>query len=337
MLDYMLPDGFMIRPATLQDAEPITAMLNAAAQRLTGASETTVEETYRYWSSPNFNVARDTRLVVAPNGQFVGYDEVWDLNDPHTLVFVWGRVHPDYTRMGIGSALLRWAEERARQAILLAPAEARVVMQVSPLSIDQPAQEMLRDKVFQLVRHILRMVIELDNPPGAPIWPEGIQVRTVVAGQDEYAAFAAGREAFRDHWGFTEHPIEEEYQHWSHTVLADPQYDPSLWFLAVDGEEIAGNSMCRKYTSDDPHMGWVASLSVRRPWRKQGLGLALLLHSFAEFHRRGYRKVALGVDAQNLTGALRLYEKAGMHSDLRHTLSTYEKELRPGKNLSTVE
>ncbi len=81
-------------------------------------------------------------------------------------------------------------------------------------------------------------------------------------------------------------------------------------------------------------MGWVGSLSVRRPWRRRGLGLALLLHSFHALQERGKARVGLGVDAQNLTGATRLYEKAGMHSDPRRQWSVYEKELRPGIELS---
>ncbi|HEV2582694.1 MAG TPA: GNAT family N-acetyltransferase, partial [Ktedonobacteraceae bacterium] len=79
--------------------------------------------------------------------------------------------------------------------------------------------------------------------------------------------------------------------------------------------------------------GWVNTLAVLRPWRKQGLGMALLLHSFREFYQRGKRKVGLGVDSQNLTGATRLYQRAGMHVAREHI--TYEKELRAGIELST--
>ena len=82
----------------------------------------------------------------------------------------------------------------------------------------------------------------------------------------------------------------------------------------------------------DEGIGWVSSLGVRRPCRKRGLGLALLRHAFSEFYRRGKRKVGLGVDAQNLTGALRLYENAGMH--VHQTFDQYEKELRPGVEIS---
>ncbi|MCK4450237.1 MAG: GNAT family N-acetyltransferase [Anaerolineae bacterium] len=101
----------------------------------------------------------------------------------------------------------------------------------------------------------------------------------------------------------------------------------------MDGEEITGMSLCCPKTAEDPGMGWVDSLGVRRPWRRRGLALALLHHSFGEFYRRGKRKVSLEVDAQSLTGATRLYEKAGMHVDRQYVM--YEKELRPGRDLST--
>ncbi len=105
-------------------------------------------------------------------------------------------------------------------------------------------------------------------------------------------------------------------------------------FIAMDGPsgEIAGLNLCRPVSYYDAERGWVGEIGVRRPWRKQGLGLALLRHAFNEFYRRGKRKVGLGVDAQNLTGALRLYESAGMHVDQAY--DTYEKEIRPGREIS---
>jgi ribosomal protein S18 acetylase RimI-like enzyme len=179
------------------------------------------------------------------------------------------------------------------------------------------------------------MVIELNGSPTEPVWPAGIKVRSLKIGLDERAVVSAVRESFQDHWGYIERPYEEEFNRWQHRMDNDPDFDPVLWFLAMDGDEIAGISLCWPKVSDDPDMGWVQTLGVRRPWRKQGLGLALLQHSFGELYRRGKRKVGLGVDAQNLTGALRLYEKAGMRSDPAHQFSVYEKELRPGEDLAT--
>ena len=173
----------------------------------------------------------------------------------------------------------------------------------------------------------------MNGSPPETVAPDGIAIRAFVRDRDMRALVLADRDAFQDHWGYVEHPLEEEYQEWVHWIDNNPDHDPSLWFLAMDGEEIAGMSLCCPKTAEDPEMGWVDSLGVRRPWRRRGVALALLRHSFGELYRRGKRKVGLGVDAQSLTGALDLYKKAGMRVDRQYI--TYEKELRPGRDLST--
>ncbi len=119
------------------------------------------------------------------------------------------------------------------------------------------------------------------------------------------------------------------FEEWKHWMLDREGFDPTLFFLAFDGQQLAGCSLCSYELGD----GWVNTLAVLRPWRKQGLGMALLLHSFGEFYRRGKRRVGLGVDSQNLTGATRLYQRAGMHVSREYI--SYEKELRAGIELST--
>ena len=129
-----------------------------------------------------------------------------------------------------------------------------------------------------------------------------------------------------------EESFEEGFQRFIHIMTEYEGFDPSLWWLAFEGDQLAGICLCRPQSYDDPNMGYVSILGVRRPWRTHGLGLAFLHHSFGEFYRRGKRKVSLGVDAENLTGALRLYEKAGMHVHLQ--FDTFEKEIRPGREIS---
>ena len=177
------------------------------------------------------------------------------------------------------------------------------------------------------------MQIEMDEPVPAPEFPEGILLRTYQPGIDAEAAYRAQTNSFRDHFGFVEEPLEEGLEHFKH-FWEQPGFDPGLLFLAIDGTsgEIAGISLCPPHSIDDPELGWVSTLGVCRPWRKRGIGLALLRHSFNEFYRRGKRKVGLGVDAQNLTGALRLYENAGMH--VQQVFDMYEKELRSGAEIS---
>jgi mycothiol synthase len=319
----------------MDDIHDVVALVNADAKQVIGVEKFTTDEFEPEWTTPRFDLERDTRLVLAPDGSVVGYDEVWDLENPHVQIFCWGRVHPAHTGRGVGTCLLGWAEERARQAILLAPAEARVKLLVDTLEINPLAHELFSNCGFQLVRHSLRMVTSLNGSHPQPQWPAGITVRTMQVEQDERAIFATSREAFQDHWGHVDRPFEEEYTRWLHHNKSRQDFDPSLWFLAMDGDQIAGICLCRMTTHDDPEMGWVSILAVRKPWRQHGLGLALLHNAFGAFQRRGKSKVGLGVDAENLTGATRLYQRAGMQSDPNRQFSIYEKELRPGIEFAT--
>lgn len=334
-MKYELPQGYQLRPVTMQDLEPVIEMFNVWAQEMLGVRKFEAQGIGREWHTPGFDLWRDTRLVTAPDGQVAGYMEIWDLNDPHVRVNCWGRVHPEHEAAGVGPALLAWAEERARQAVPKAPAQARVALVTGVLSIDQAGQRHFQQAGFKLVRHSLRMVIELNGKPPAPCWPPGMTVQTMRLGQQERAVVQAVRESFQDHFGYVESPFEDEFARWEHFMQNDEDFEPSLWFVAMDGDEVAGISLCYRKVADDPEMGWVGTLGVRRAWRRRGLGLALLQHSFQEFHRRGNRRVGLGVDAQNLTGATRLYLRAGMQPDPQRQFYLYEKELRPGIELST--
>lgn len=335
-MSIQLPPHYTLRPATLADSEETTALFNAAGLKLVGvADKFRADDLAREWQTPGYNLATDSRLAIAPDGKIVGFIEFWDPSDPHVRYHVWGRTHPEYENLGIGTALLAWADERATQSVGKAPAEARLTLGGSALASHMAAHELYRAAGYQPVRAFLRMVIEMDAPPVEPAWPDHITVRTMQPG-DEADVVRVFRESFRDHWGFVESPFEEDLERWRANAFADPEFDPSLYFLACEGDQIAAVSLCWHHVDDDHQMGWVSILGVLRPWRKQGLGLALLQHSFAEFYRRGKRKVGLGVDADSLTGATRLYEKAGMHSDPTRESLAFEKELRPGVELRNV-
>jgi ribosomal protein S18 acetylase RimI-like enzyme len=231
----------------------------------------------------------------------------------------------------VADFLLKWGIERARQNVDLAPEGSRVVLHTSANTTCREVSDLLSRNGLDLVRHGYRMIIDFDRPPASPILPEGIVIRPIAFGKEERDAVYAGYEAFQDHWGFIEEPFEQFYKRWQSDYQSYPYYDPSMFFIAVDGEEIAGISLCLQRHQEYPDLGWISSLGVRRPWRKRGLGLALLQHSFTEFYQRGITKAGLGVDAENITGAVRLYEKAGMRVMRRD--STYELELRAGKDL----
>jgi len=331
-LEVSLPEGFTARGANMNDIEPSRALINRWSRSVIGRDESAEEAILTEWQSPGFDPAEDIRLVLAPNGQMAGYIEVWTTAKPPVHPGIWGRVDPDYEGLGIGTWMMQWAEGRALRALPEIPAELRFAQRVGIWRQAERSKKLFEDMGYQYIRSSYHMLIEMDAPVPEPVWPLGITLRTFNPEKDAEAVYRADMEAFRDHFGFIEPPLEEGFERFKHFQINYEGFDPTLWFLAMDGDEIAGVNLCRPHSFDDPDMGWVGSLGVRRPWRKRGIGLALLRHSFNEFYRRGKCKVGLGVDAQNLTGALHLYENAGMH--VHHAFDHYEKELRAGTEIS---
>ncbi len=327
---FSLPPGFVVRPATLEDVPAITALANTCAIAETGVPGTTEDEVRNELGTPGLDLERDTWAIFTPDGKLVAHAAHWNIAEPRVRAYLFGRVHPEFCGRGLGTALLRLAEARACELIPDAPPDARITARGSFNATNKAAQALFENEGYTMTRTFLRMVIALETPPPAPQWPDGISIRTLRNRQDDlYTAYAANEEAFQDHWGHL--PIT--FDKWQHWVEEDPDFDPTLWFLAMDGDEVAGTCFCRPHLPGEPDMGWVDDLGVRRPWRRRGIALALLLHAFGEFWRRGQRQVGLGVDATSLTGATRLYEKAGMRETRRYI--QYEKTLRPGVELST--
>jgi mycothiol synthase len=170
---------------------------------------------------------------------------------------------------------------------------------------------------YREVRRFYEMAIELEGPPPAPVLQDGLTIEPFdVASLPEF--YEALDESFGDHWEHHSTPLEE----WWKEKQNAPDFDPTLWFLIRDGAEVAA------VVRNEPNRregGMVAAIGVRRPWRGRGLGRALLLHTFAEFQRRGVNRISLGVDTQNPTGATKLYESVGMRVELEDAV--FEKAL----------
>lgn len=324
---------FISRPAEMKDLEKTVDLFDVCSLHMIGKKETSLSEVRNEWLLPEFDLEKSTRIILTPNGKVVGYIEVWDIDPIPVRIWVWGRVHPDYEGRGIGTFLMDWAEEQARQALNKVPDDLQVTMQSGSFSTYKPAHKLFRDRGMETIRHFYTMATDLESLTIEPKLPNGLQVRSMKGEEELGDVIWAIRDAFQDHWGYVEQPFEEEYQRWHHRNRHDKKFDPSLWFLAIDGDEIAGLSLCKETSNEDPNMGWIDVLGVRRPWRKRGLGLALLHHSFKEFYSRGKSRAGLGVDASSLTGATRLYEKAGMKPIRQFTVS--QKVLRPGRDIAT--
>ncbi|MBD0339208.1 MAG: GNAT family N-acetyltransferase [Thermoleophilia bacterium] len=253
----------------------------------------------REWTEPGFDLEADARLT----GE--GYIAVWDGRGGKAWLDIAGAP---------GGELLEWAERRAREKGLVRALGSR-------WQSNAAVQELLEGAGYSLVRSHYRMWIDLDTVAAEPVWPDGLTVRTFRPG-DERLFYDVHQETFADHW---EHEEPDPYEEWVHWLLQPPAFEPSLWLVAEEAGEPAGIAICNRRV-ELPNRGYVQILGVRRRWRRRGVGLALLLHAFHEFKRVGLTEADLGVDAASITGATRLYERAGMQ--VVAVAETYEKRLR---------
>jgi mycothiol synthase len=294
------PDSITIRPPTLDDAPAVVELINACSIAEGGPPDFPLHRLLQGWND-GLALDADAWVALTRDGLIVGYEEV-QFDEQDASVELDGYVHPSFKGCGIGTRLLRLAEARACAAL---PTNGPLRLRATIESANQAARQLFAAEGYATIRHFWRMEIELNEPPPAPTWPTGLAVRSFIPGQDERATHSALEDAMADHWDHTPVPFED----WERTILQRADFDPALWFVATDGDTIAGVALC--FDSAE-HGGWVRSLAVRSRWRRCGLGLALLHHSFGAFYNRGRQCVGLAVDSQSLTGATRLYERAGM-------------------------
>ncbi len=201
-------------------------------------------------------------------------------------------------------------------------------MNLTALNTHEPTRLLFEKMKYKPLRHSYIMVAKLDDSLRESKPPDGIIISTYQDYPDLVSIYRAADEAFQDHWGYTQGDEEEGVKQWQHRNENYPDFDPSLWFLAMSGKEIAAIALCTPAVGTDREMGYITLLGVRRPWRRRGLALSLLHHVFNEFYRRGLKWAGLNVDAESLTGANRVYEQAGMKAV--RDIVTYDKELRSG-------
>jgi mycothiol synthase len=289
-----------LRPPRKEDAPAIADALNEFS-RLVDFDLESPDEIVAWFSMPSFDFQNDARVALV-EGAIVGYADATS-RDQKTA---WLDVRADPAYPEAPPVLLDFVEERGKK---LAPGGLLKAWtpEKSPAS-----RELLESRGYAFHHYSLRMLIDLAEEPPEPEWPDGITVRTFRPGEEQ-AVYEAHQETFSDQRDFS----RERYEDWSHWWLGEG-FDPELWFLAVAGDEIRGISLCRAEWGGDEDLGWVSILGVRRPWRQRGVGLALLVHSFRELRARGKKRAGLGVDAENPTGAVQLYERAGMTVNRRH-------------------
>jgi mycothiol synthase len=256
-----------------------------------------------------FDPRRDLLLAVVEDN-IVGASETnvrtRELGPSH---HVEGWVSPAFRRRGLGRALLHWAEARAREVALVDGRTGERSLGSWPDEAQDGAVALYESEGYAIVRYGFMMIRDLTEPiPELPL-PDGLEVRPVQP-VDHRRIWDADVEAFRDHWDAGER-TDADFEGW----FASPELDTGLWRVAWDGGEVAGSVMNFIYPAENETLGeqrgWLDHVSVRRPWRRRGLASALIAASMLALRDAGMTGAALGVDAENPSGALRVYENLG--------------------------
>jgi mycothiol synthase len=295
----------------------LMAPIANAVYAVNGVDEITTVAELENWlghTTAGFDPSQDVALVEV-DGALVAYGWVdWVDTTEGTREFrVGGYVHPDWQARGIGRRLLAWQEERARTHPAAAATERP--LNFGTWSSDQNVRKvrLFTRAGYETVRYFFEMnrpnLDDIDLPP----MPDGLEIRPVGSDRaSQKQMWDADVEAFQDHWGGFD-SSDAAFEAW----LTDPMHSPDLWVVAWEGDEIAGGVTNAIFAAENEAFGrsrgWMETVFVRRRWRRRGLGAALVARALVRLKEAGMTEAGLGVDSDNPSGALALYQRAGFN------------------------
>ena len=326
----IMSDEITIHTYRPDDLSALVALINEADAVDKLERATTLQEMEHEMSFPTASPETDCFLAWAGD-RLVGYSDLYVRHgdpavDTESTIYCWGVVHPEWRRRGLGRLLLASTYRRA-QEYLPTLVVRRVRFQCTARDVEEGRIALYSSFGMVRVRYFVNLSRSLNgNLPPVEV-PDGIRLRTFEPERDAEDVWRVDNEAFRDHWGHSEGRLEE-FLHW----IKMPHFRPELWFLAE--EEATGEIVGLGLNVIDPDWiaqtgrreGYVDTLCVLREHRKRGLGRALLVQSLHALSQADMEAVHLHADADNLTGAMRLYERVGFQ--VRKTSMAYQKLMR---------
>lgn len=307
------------RPARREDAQAIHELLRDVETVDQRGNVDTLDERERDFNDPSTNIATDTYLAFTPAGKVAAMGWIFSPPVPgdEWVAFVWGEIHPEHREQGLEDFIMEWMEARGRQILAQRPADVPHCLRAFCNETATGRVAMFERHGFERVRYSYRMRRDLKEPIPPVELPAGLRLAEWQPELDQ-ATMDACNEAFEDHWGH----IPFNYEAWQLWFSGHAAFRGDLSFIIIDEaaapgsfQQVAGFTMNKIFTEENAvqgiQEGWIHELGVRRAWRKKGLATALLCASLHAFKNAGLEYAGLGVDTENLTGALRIYERLG--------------------------
>jgi mycothiol synthase len=278
-------------------------------------------------AEPGLDVVDDMWVAVAPGTGVVAYADGWLLGDGANRAYrteCW--VQPYFRQRGIGGALLtrQWARAKTIAAFLSrrSGAEATVRLWARAWERQASMRALLAAGSLRPVREFLEMRRELAAPLPLAAPPPDVAIRLWSERRADQAIWAAQNEAFAEHWG----QQDQTYEDFARQIDLR-RIQPTNSTIAWAGDAVAGGCLNEFGPMAEerfgPGLGRIHLVFVRRPWRGQGLGRALLRAALLRARELGHSSVGLNVDAENATGAVLLYTGLGFEISARRT--TFER------------
>jgi mycothiol synthase len=299
------------------DAPAVAELVNRIEVHVGGHPYMTAEETRALLAITVRDPVHDSRLVFAPNGQLAGAACVPTPPDGGFRLDMLGGVDPDWRGRGIGRELIDWQLRRAAEIHADAAPERDWSTHFGVAEADADARRLYRRFGLTPIRYWFEMVAPTDRVPDLAV-PDGLDIVDHVPGR-ERELYEAHTEAFADHWGYQARGADD----WLSLTVRSADFAPSLSRLALAGDRIVGYVLT--YVSAVPGRGYIGQVGVLRPWRRHGLAGAMLTRVLRACAAAGLGVATLGVDAENPTGAVGVYERVGFAVESRGV--TYAREL----------
>ncbi|GGQ24783.1 GNAT family N-acetyltransferase [Streptosporangium pseudovulgare] len=239
--------------------------------------------------------------------------------DPAHRMHLWAAVHPEYRRRGLGRHVLDWAVRNTPVLHERRHPGRPLELHTGVFDGNEGATALMRTAGMAPSRWFFTMGRDLGTEIRPAALPAGLRIVPYRADLAD-AARGVRNAAFTDHWGSVPHTPES----WERTIVGVHAFRPEDSYLVQDesGRGVAV-LITHYYEADTQATGireaWIQIIGTVREWRGKGVAGALLAHALGEFRARGYRRAALGVDADNPTGALGVYSRAGFEVENRTT------------------